>query len=92
MKKNIVIILSVALIIAGTVITLRYLTQGQPDPKLDVLTLKEINNIESFLWIDEKVGETVFYVSGIEMEPIPSNPNPYFELRFNIHIAKLRKL
>ena len=84
MRRNIVIILSAVLVITGVVFTLRYLTQGQSDPQLSVLTLNEINNTESFLWTDEKVGETVFYLSGIQMEPIPSNPNPYFELRFNV--------
>ena len=84
MKKSIITILSFALVIFGIVIAFRYLNQGQPDPKLDVITLHEINNTESFLWIDEKLDETVFYISGIEMEKIDSNNNPYFELRFNI--------
>jgi hypothetical protein len=83
-KKSIITILSFALVIFGIVIAFRYLNQGQPDPKLDVITLHEINNTESFLWIDEKLDETVFYISGIEMEKIDSNNNPYFELRFNI--------
>ena len=84
MKKSLITILSFAFVLFGIVIVFNYLDKGQPDAKLDVLALHEINNTESFLWIDEKLDETVFYISGIEMEKIESNNNPYFEIRFNI--------
>ena len=84
MKKSLITILSFAFVLFGIVIVFNYLDQGQPDAKLSVLALHEINNTKSFLWIDEKLDETVFYISGIEMEKIRSNNNPYFEIRFNI--------
>lgn len=84
MKKSLITILSFAFVLFGIVIVFNYLDKGQPDAKLDVLALHEINNTESFLWMDEKLDETIFYISGIEMDRLPSNNNPFFEIRFNI--------
>ena len=84
MKKSLITILSFAFVLFGIVIVFNYLDKGQPDAKLDVLALHEINNTESFLWMDEKLDETIFYISGIEMDKLPSNNNPFFEIRFNI--------
>ena len=84
MNKSLITILSFAFVLFGIVIVFNYLDQGQADAKLDVLALHEINNTESFLWLDEKLDETIFYISGIEMDRLPSNNNPFFEIRFNI--------
>ena len=84
MKKSLITILSFAFVLFGIVVVFKYLDKGQPDAKLDVLALHEINNTESFLWMDEKQDETIFYISGIEMDRLRSNNNPFFEIRFNI--------
>jgi len=83
-KKSILTILSITFVVSCIIIAFNYLNKGQQDTGLDVLALNEINNAESFLWIDEKLDKTVFYISGIEMEKIRSNNNPYFEIIFNI--------
>jgi hypothetical protein len=83
-KKSLITILSFAFVLFGIVVVFKYLDKGQPDAKLDVLALHEINNTESFLWMDEKQDETIFYISGIEMDRLRSNNNPFFEIRFNI--------
>ena len=84
MSKNIITIVSVILVIVGSVCAYSYLNKGQEDTQLDILNIHKINNTASFLWIDEQQDETVFYISGIEMEIISSNPNPYFEMLFNV--------
>jgi len=84
MSKNIITIVSVILVILGSVFTYSYLSKGQEDTQFNILNLNKINNTASFLWIDERQEETVFYISGIEMEIISSNTNPYFEMLFNI--------
>ena len=84
MSKNIITIVSVILVIVGSVFAYSYLNKGQENTQLDILSLPKVNNTASFLWIDEQQDETVFYISGIEMERIESDSNPYFEMIFKI--------
>ena len=69
----------VVAVVLGSVFAYSFLNKGQEDTKLDLISLNEIDNTASFLWVDKKQGETTFYVSGIEMERSSSNDNPYFE-------------
>ena len=84
MSKNIITIVSVILVIVGSVFAYSYLNKGQENTQLDILSLPKVNNTASFLWIDEQQDETVFYMSGIEMDRTLSDPNPYFDMLFNI--------
>jgi hypothetical protein len=84
MSKNIITIVSVILVIVGSVFAYSYLNKGQENTQLDILSLPKVNNTASFLWIDERQDETVFYMSGIEMESTLSDTNPYFDMLFNI--------
>ena len=84
MSKSILTIVSLVVVVLGTVFAYSLLNKGQEDTKLDLVSLNPIDNTASFLWIDTKQDETTFYISGIEMEPIPSNSNPYFEVVFII--------
>ena len=84
MSKNIITIVSVILVIVGSVFAYSYLNKGQENTQLDILSLPKVNNTASFLWIDEQQDETVFYMSGIKMDRTLSDPNPYFVMLFNI--------
>jgi len=84
MSKSIITIVSVVAVVLGSVFAYSFLNKGQEDTKLDLISLNEIDNTASFLWLDKKQGETTFYVSGIEMERSSSNDNPYFEIIFII--------
>ena len=84
MSKSTLTIISVVLVVLGTVVAYSFLNKGQEDTKLVLVNLHPIDNTASFLWIDTKQDETTFYISGIEMERISSNSNPYFEVSFII--------
>lgn len=84
MKKSFVIIVSVFLVIISVVMSYRYLTKGQVNPQLDIVSLDEINNTSSFLWLDPKQDEITFNFFGIKIQRIESEANPYFEIIFAI--------
>ena len=84
MSKSIITIVSVVVVILGSVFACSFLNKGQEDTKLNLVSLNPIDNIASFLWIDKKQGETTFYVSGIEMKKSSTDDNPYFEIIFTI--------
>ena len=88
MSKNIITIVSVILVIVGSVLAYSYLNKGQENTQLDILSLPKVNNTASFIWIDEQQDETIFYMSGIEMERTLSDPNPYFDMLFNIRSSE----
>jgi len=83
MSKSIITIVSVVVVVLGSVFAYSFLNKGQEDTELNLVSLNPIDNTASFLWVDKKEGETTFYVSGIEMER-SSNDNPYFEIIFII--------
>ena len=84
MSKSIITIVSVVAVVLGSVFAYNFLNKGQEDTKLNLVSLNPIDNTASFLWVDNKQDETTFYISGIEMESISSNANPYFEVIFII--------
>lgn len=84
MSKSVATIMSIVLVVLGSVIAFNFLNKAQDDTNLNLISLNNINNTASYLWVDKKQDETTFYLSGIEMETIPSNSNPYFEIAFNI--------
>ena len=84
MSKSIITIVSVVAVVLGSVFAYSFLNKGQKDTKLNLISLNPIDNTASFLWVDNKQDETTFYISGIEMESISSNSNPYFEVIFII--------
>ena len=88
MSKSIITIVSVVAVVLGSVFAYNFLNKGQEDTKLNLVSLNPIDNTASFLWVDNKQDETTFYISGIEMEPTSSNPNPYFEIIFIIKDAE----
>jgi len=84
MSKSIITIVSVVAVVLGSVFAYSFLNKGQKDTQLNLISLNPIDNTASFLWVDNKQDETTFYISGIEMESISSNANPYFEVIFII--------
>ena len=88
MSKSIITIVSVVAVVLGSVFAYSFLNKGQKDTKLNLISLNPIDNTASFLRVDNKQDETTFYISGIEMEPTSSNPNPYFEIIFIIKDAE----
>jgi len=88
MSKSIITIVSVVAVVLGSVFAYNFLNKGQEDTKLNLVSLNPIDNTASFLWVDNKQNETTFYISGIEMKPTSSNPNPYFEIIFIIKDAE----
>lgn len=83
MSKSVITIISAVFVILGSVIAYNFLIKGQEDTNLD-LRKAQINNTASFLWVDKKQDERTFTFSGIEMQRIPSDSNPYFEMIFKI--------
>lgn len=88
MSKSILTIVSVVAVVLGSSLAYNFLNKGQEDTKFNLVSLNPIDNTASFLWVDNKQDETTFYISGIEMEPTSSNPNPYFEIIFIIKDAE----
>ena len=84
MSKSVATIMSIVLVVLGSVIAFNFLNKAQDDTNLNLISLNNINNTASYLWVDKKQDETTFYISGIEMESISSNSNPYFEVIFII--------